>query len=48
MLPLADDVEQVAETYWAALNADNRVSLLARLIDARTGRARLSIVNKHS
>ena len=48
VLPLADDVEQVAETYWAALNADNRVSLLARLIDARTGRARLSIVNKHS
>ena len=47
VLPLDDDIDRVAETYWAALNEANRISLLAKFIDARTGSTDLRIINKH-
>jgi IMP cyclohydrolase len=47
VLPLDDDIDRLAATYWAALNADNRVSLLAKTIERATGRSTVRIVNKH-
>lgn len=44
---LSDDTDAVAERYWDVLDRDNRVSLLAKFIDARTGAVNLRIVNKH-
>ncbi len=47
-MPLADGLEATRDLYWNALNEDNRVSLLVKLIDVNTRVARLSIVNKYS
>lgn len=46
-VPLLDDARGVSERYWESLNRDNRVSLLARFIDAKTGAADVRIINKH-
>jgi IMP cyclohydrolase len=48
VLELGDDVDEVAERYWEMLNEDNRVSLLAKFIDAETDTHRIRIINKHS
>ena len=47
VLPLDDDIDRIAETYWGALNADNRVSMLVKTIDADSGSSDLRILNKH-
>ena len=36
-----------AEELWAALNADNKVSLYVQLIDLKTGERDTAIINKH-
>jgi IMP cyclohydrolase len=45
-VPLLDNEDAVAERYWEALDRDNRVSLLAKFIDAKSGAAELRIINK--
>lgn len=46
-LPLLDDPDETANLYWKTLNAENKVSLLVKFIDAKTGSTRLNIINKH-
>jgi len=43
---LLDDLGQVAELYWDALNEDNKVSLLAKFIDVETGAVDVKVINK--
>jgi len=47
-VPLVDDIDEVARSYWETLNADNKVALLVKFIDAETGQSDLRIVNKHA
>ncbi|MHC4481124.1 MAG: IMP cyclohydrolase, partial [Planctomycetota bacterium] len=48
MLELLDDADELAELYWNALNEDNKVSLVVKLIDAETEAAEIRIVNKQA
>jgi IMP cyclohydrolase len=41
-----DDARTTARYYWELLNAENRVALLAKAINCRTGEIRLEIINK--
>jgi hypothetical protein len=45
LLPLAGSAESVLETYWNALNAENRISLAAKAITS-AGSARLLVKNR--
>lgn len=45
---LRDDADELAQLYWKALNEDNKISLLVKLIDLQDGRTELRIVNKHA
>ncbi|MFW6188809.1 MAG: IMP cyclohydrolase [Planctomycetota bacterium] len=47
MLELTDEIDQLAERYWQALNEDNKVALLAKFIDLDTGQTEHQIINKH-
>jgi len=44
---LGGEPREVAEFYWNLLNYENKVSLLVKFIDSRTGGARLIILNKN-
>lgn len=46
-VPLLDDLQQTADTYWNALNEDNRVSMLVKFIDCDSGASEMVIVNKY-
>ncbi len=46
-MPLSDDIDQTIDTYWDALDKDNRVSLLVKFIDAGSGMTDLRIRNVH-
>jgi IMP cyclohydrolase len=46
-MPLANTAEENLETFWDALNEDNRVSLLVKEIDLTTGESKLLIKNRH-
>ncbi|HEY4505714.1 MAG TPA: IMP cyclohydrolase [Candidatus Paceibacterota bacterium] len=45
LLPLTGDIHQVRETYWNALNPENRVSMAIKFIP-KVGDSRLFIVNR--
>jgi IMP cyclohydrolase len=47
LMPLANTAEENLETFWDALNEDNRVSLLVKEIDLTTGESKLLIKNRH-
>ncbi len=47
LMPLSDDIDQTIDTYWDALDKDNRVSLLVKFIDAGSGMTDLRIRNVH-
>ncbi len=47
-VPLENGLEETRDLYWDALNEDNRVSLLVKLIDVKTRETQLTIVNKYS
>jgi len=47
LVELFDDLERTTEFYWDILNADNRVSLMAKFIDVSTGATQLKIINKY-
>jgi IMP cyclohydrolase len=46
LVPLANDADTIANTYWKALNEENRISLLVKTIDVESGESQLLIVNK--
>jgi IMP cyclohydrolase len=47
-VPVPGDADGVAKAYWDVLNEDNKVSLMVKLIDARTGASQVRIINKHT
>lgn len=47
LMPLSNDINETLETYWAALNQDNRVSLVVKTIDIASGEVELKIQNRH-
>lgn len=46
LVPLEGDAQQIANTFWNALNEDNRVSLAVKVIDAQQ-KSQTLIVNKY-
>ena len=46
VMPLIGGMEDIAQTYWDALNEDNRVSLAVKWIDISNGRSDIHIINK--
>jgi hypothetical protein len=46
-VPVPEALHAVLDLYWTALNADNKVALMVKFIDAQTGKAEVAIVNKH-
>lgn len=46
LVPLFDDAQQIADTYWSLLNEENKISLLVKTIRLGSGAAELLIVNK--
>jgi IMP cyclohydrolase len=47
IMPIPKDAKEAVDTYWLLLNAENRISLLAKYIDVKTGKWEIRIVNKH-
>lgn len=47
LLPLEGDAEAVADRYWAALDAENRVALAVKPIDAGRGPGPIVLRNRH-
>lgn len=45
-VPLTGSLEEIAATFWDALNAANRVALAAKSIDTRTGTVDFRIINQ--
>lgn len=48
LMPIMNDIDITLETYWNALNEDNRVSLVVKTIDIETQVVDLKIKNRHS
>ncbi|CAG7644153.1 hypothetical protein PAESOLCIP111_04636 [Paenibacillus solanacearum] len=46
LVPLFDDARQIADTYWNALNDENKIALLVKTIRLTDGAAELLVVNK--
>ena len=47
IMPIPDDAKKACDLYWSLLNEENRVSLLAKYIDLKTGNFEIEIINKH-
>jgi hypothetical protein len=48
LVPLTAGAEDIASSYWAALNPANRVALVVKAIDIATGAVQWKIVNRHA
>ena len=48
LLPLVGGPQKVLETIWGALNAENRVSIALKSIEAATGKSRISVINAYA
>ncbi len=48
LLPLEGDAEAIAQTIWAALNEENRVSLAVKFIDKRSAESTIHVINKYT
>ena len=46
LVPLAADIGRIADEYWAALNAENRVALAVKTINVRDNTFSIRIVNR--
>lgn len=46
-VPLGETIEEIGETYWDALNRDNRVALAVKGIRLATGEETYKIINAH-
>ena len=40
-------VDEITQTFWDALNRDNRVSLAVKMIDLENGQSQLHVINKY-
>ena len=47
LVPLLGDIEAIANTFWDALDNDNRVSLAVKGIDLATRESRIVVVNQY-
>jgi len=47
LMPLNGTGEQIASTYWAALNRHNRVALVVKTISIRTANTEVHVINAH-
>jgi len=47
LVEIPGDIGAAAELYWKSLNAENRVSLLVKFIDPKSGASEVRLVNKH-
>lgn len=47
LMPLVGDMQKIAETYWNALNEENRVSLAVKFIEIASETSRIHIINKY-
>jgi IMP cyclohydrolase len=47
LMPIFDNAEDTLKKYWAALDKDNKVSLMVKWIDKKTFKAKTLIVNKN-
>lgn len=45
-VPIPDTIDEIADTYWEVLNDDNKVALVVKMIDKKTGKVDLRIKNK--
>ena len=46
-MPLSGSPEEILETYWAALNPDNKISLAIKVISPKDGSSRLLLKNRN-
>lgn len=46
-MPLFDTIDETGEAYWSKLNSENKISLLVKFIDVKSGKAELKLYNKH-
>jgi hypothetical protein len=46
-VPLAETIEETAETLWSSLDKDNRVALVVKGIHLATGDVNFQIINAH-
>lgn len=45
-VPIPDSIDEIARTYWEALNKENRVALAVKTISKKTGEVDYKIINK--
>lgn len=45
-VPIPDEIDEIADTYWETLNGDNKVALVVKMIDKKTGKVDFRIKNK--
>jgi hypothetical protein len=48
LMPIPDNIDQALIEYWELLNNDNRISLLVKTIEIRTGIVEIKIENRHN
>ncbi len=48
LMPIPDSAEEALSTYWELLNPDNRISLLVKTIEIKTGNVEIKIKNRHT
>ncbi|UUZ92218.1 IMP cyclohydrolase [Paenibacillus sp. P25] len=46
LVPLMNDIQSIADTYWKVLNEENKISLLVKTIEIESGETELLVVNK--
>ena len=46
-MPLEGGANDIAQSYWGALNEENRVSLAMKWIEITNGRSDIHIINKY-
>lgn len=47
LMPIPDSIDEALELYWDLLNEENRVSLLVKTIEMKTGAVEIKIKNRH-
>lgn len=47
LVKLFNDIDENAETFWGYLNQENRVSLMVKFINVKTGKLDMRIINKN-
>lgn len=47
LMPVPDSMDETLDAYWNLLNEENRVSLLVKTIEIKTGNVEIKIKNRH-